>query len=132
MSSRSFPLSPRSTQPLEAGDLIAVPCEPSGWACLQVIELQRTGAGSRTTFVAGVLPWHGAEPPTQHSVSGLHAVEQGLTPIEVFTEGGLQVVDAGQVVSTDLSSNFQDFSVGAQHKVWGWRTAIRKAQSASS
>ncbi len=97
-----------------------------------MIELRRAGPGSRTTFVAGVLPWRGAEPPTQQAVSGLCAGEQGLAPIEVFTDGGLQVVDAGQVVDTDLPSNFSDFGVGTRRNVWGWRTAIRKAQSASS
>lgn len=59
MSDRSFPFSPRSTATLEVGDLIAVPREPSGWACLQVADLNRRGPGARTTFVAGVLRWRG-------------------------------------------------------------------------
>jgi hypothetical protein len=132
MVGRSFPFSPRSTQSLERGDLIAVRCEPSGWACLQVIDLRRSGAGARTAFVAGVLPWRGDEPPTRQAVIGVAASEHGLVPIEVFTEGGLQVVDEGDVVPTGLPSNFQDFGVGTHHKVWGWRTAIRRAQAASS
>lgn len=132
MAGRSFPLSPRSTQSLALGGLIAVPCEPSGWACLQVIDLRRRGAGARTTFVAGVLPWRGDEPPTRQAVSGVAARELGLVPIEVFTEGGLEVVDEGDVVATGLPSNFRDFSVGTHHKVWGWRTAIRRAQGAAS
>jgi hypothetical protein len=55
-----------------------------------------------------------------------------LLPIEVFTEGGLEVVDEGRVVATGLPSNFRDFSVGSHHKVWGWRNAIRRAQAAAS
>ena len=94
------------------------------------MELARRGRGSKTSFIAGVLPWRGDEPPTRQSVSGLTAIEQGLVPIELFTDGGLQVVDAGIVVSSGLPSNFKDFAVGTTHKVWGWRTAIRRAQAA--
>jgi hypothetical protein len=62
----------------------------------------------------------------------LAASDKGLVPIEVFTDGGLQVVDKGDVVDTGPPSNFRDFGVGAHHKVWGWRTVIRRAQAASS
>jgi len=132
MPDRTFPFSPRSTLLLELGDLIAVPRERSGWACLQVVDLNRGGPGSRTTFVAGVLPWYGEASPTKGDTDGLAAIEHGLVPVELFTEGGLQVVDQCDVVSTDLASNFRDMQVGAVHKVWGWRTAIRKAQAAAS
>src|SRR5215475_7146654 len=108
---RSFPLSPRTTASLEVGDLIAVPAEPSGWTCLQVIDLKRTGTAARTTFVAGVLPWRGDEPPTRHAVSGLRAAEQGLVHIDIFTKGGLYVVDGAEVGPTGQPSSFRDFAV---------------------
>lgn len=130
MSDRSFPFSPRSTATLEVGDLIAVPREPSGWACLQVADLNRRGPGARTTFVAGVLPWRGEEPPTRDDVIGLGSLEQGLVSVEIFTEGGLRVVDRGEVVPNLSPSNFRSYEVGTVHKVWGWRTAMRKAQEA--
>src|SRR5262245_27110815 len=119
MPSRSFPSSPRSTMSLEVGDLIAVPCEPSGWPCLQVVDLKRIGAGARASFVAGVLPWRGQEPPTRGALAGLAATEQRLVLIELFTDGGLQVVDHAEVVATGLPSNFRDMQVGTVHNVWG-------------
>jgi hypothetical protein len=132
MTGRSFPFSPRSTQALERGDLIAVPREPSGWACLQVVDLIRSGPGARSTFVAGVLPWQGDEPPTQQAVSGLAACDQGLVHVQIFTEGGLEVVAAGHVVATDAPSNLRGFGMGSRHKVWGWQTAIRRAQNGAT
>jgi hypothetical protein len=84
---RSFPLSPRTTGSLEVGDLIAVPCDPSGWTCLQVIDLKRSGPGAQTTFVAGVLPWRGEAPPTRHTVCGLAATEHGVVHADIFTKG---------------------------------------------
>jgi hypothetical protein len=127
-----MPISPRTTKQLECGDLIAVPGDPTGWACLQVVDLERGGPGSIKNFVAGVLPWRGAEPPTALAVAGLAAVEQGLTRTELFTEGGLQVTGNAPVLDVGLSSNFRDFGVGTVHDVWGWRAAVRKAQAAAA
>ena len=127
MPNRTFPFSPRSAASLEPGDLIAVPGEASEWGCLQVVDVRRDGPGARTTFVAGVLPWRGQSPPTREDVTGLTATQHGLVPVELFTKGGLQVVDQSEVISTDLPSNFRDTQVGTVHKVWGWQTAIRKA-----
>ena len=131
MTKRQFPFSPRTSGQLEQGDIIAVPCEGGRWAGLQVVELKREGAGSRSTLIVGSLPWSGAEPPTARDVEGLPVTEQGLTRIELFTEGGLQVVANSAVVPTVFASNYQDFAVGTRHRVWGWKTAIRKAIAAS-
>ena len=53
--------------------------------------------------------------------------EQALTRIEIFTEGGLQVVANSPIVPTVYASNYRDFEVGTKHRVWGWKAAIRKA-----
>ena len=127
MPDRTFPFSPRSTASLEVGDLIAVPGEASDWGCLQVVDVRRVGPGSRTTFIAGVLPWRGQSAPMRDDVAGLAAIENGLVPVELFTKGGLQVVDHSELAASDLPSSFWDMWVGATHKVWGWRTAIQKA-----
>jgi hypothetical protein len=81
--------------------------------------------------VAGVLPWRGEAPPARDDVAGIGAVDHGLVPVDVFTQGGLQVVDQAEIVTTALPSNFSDMGVGTTHKVWGWKTAIRRAQAAS-
>lgn len=128
-SNRSFPLSPRSTSQLEAGDIIAVPREPTGWACLVVVEVQRRGPGARSTFIAGVVDWLGESPPREQDVAELPVVAQGLTRMEIFTEGGLAVVGNLRPVTTQFDSNYRDFHVGNTHRVWGWRTAIRQAQT---
>lgn len=108
MTKRQFPFSPRTSGQLEQGDIIAVPCEGGRWACLQVVELEREGVGSRSTLMVGPLPWSGAEPPTARDVEGLPVTEQGLTRIELFTEGGLQVVANSAGVPTAFASNYQD------------------------
>ena len=127
--SRRFPIEPRSTRDLEIGDLVAVPVGVGSWRCLQVIDLMRSGPGSRTCLVVGVLDWRGDTLPEAESVVGSNIVEQGLTRIEIFTDGGLRVTGTCEVTAHTHASNFRDFAVGDRHKVWGWRSAISHAES---
>ena len=130
---RRYPFTPRTTRQLERGDIIGVRCEPDGWVCLQVVDLKHSGAGSLTTFVAGALLWSSTEsPPTAAAVTGLAAIQQGLTRIELFSEGQAQVFCNVPVRDIGLDSNFRDFEVGTRHRVWGWRVAIGKAQAAAA
>lgn len=129
MPKRSFPFSPRTAVQLEPGDLIAVPVDGGRWTCLQVTDLQPRG---RKYLVVGVLPWAGDEPPTAGDVAGLAAIDQGLTNIQIFTEGGLEVVGSSDVLPSGLASSFQaEAPVGTSVKVWGWQAAIRKAAAAA-
>ena len=127
MAERSYPFRPRTARQLQRGDIIGVPCEPEGWVCLQVVDLASTGPGSLRAFVAGALPWRGEAPPTSAAVAGLGAVEQGLTRIELFSEGNAQVFCNVPVKEVGLTSVFRDHAVGTTHHVWGWQTAIRKS-----
>jgi len=126
---RSFPIEPRSTRDLEIGDLVAVPVGVDRWGCLQVTDLVRTGTGSRTCLVVGVLDWRGDAPPEADSVVGSAVIEQGLTRIEIFTDGGLRVTGTCEVTPHDHKSNFRDTGIGTSHHVWGWQSAIRHAES---
>jgi hypothetical protein len=126
MPTRTFPFIPRNTKQLELGDLIAVPIDSLGWGCLQVTDLKTEGPGSQSVFVAGVLPWRGANQPEPEDIAGLSVVEQGLTGKELFVHGQLQVVANAPLTATSLPSNFSDFDVGIITKVWGWQTAIRR------
>jgi hypothetical protein len=135
MSQRVFPLSPKSTKALEVGDLIAVPCESSGWACIQVRDLRAAGVGSRSCFIAGVLSWRGDDRPTPQDVAGLVAVEQGLARVELFTEGGLEVVANAPVTALSPSASGNTFSgshPGLKYRVWGWMALVRIAQETSA
>lgn len=114
------------------GDLIGVPLKDGGWGVLQVSAFRASASGSRirSTFSAGVLPWRGEGAPTRDAISGLQFLEHGLTPIKIFTEGRLEVVDTAPLAG-GVQSNLNDYSIGTTHSVWGWKTAIRRAQEAS-
>ena len=130
MPHRVFPFAPRSAADLEVGDLLSIPLGDDTWGVLQVSALRRSGPGARTTFGVGVLPWSGSRSPTESDIEGLEFVEHGLTTIEVFTNGGAQVV-ANAPLARGIQSALNDLRVGAKHSVWGWRTAIQRARSAA-
>ena len=90
VTARVLPCTPRSATALRIGDLIGVQGTTARWACLQVVELMPR---KRTSFIVALLPWQGDGPPMADTVRGLPPIERASTRIEVFTEGGLQVVD---------------------------------------
>lgn len=97
---------------------------PSGdLGVLQVRDLKRNGPGARSAFVAGVIDWRGDETPNADSLRGCRVLAQGLTRVEVFTQGAAVVVgNTTETVPTDgLTSSFRDFGVGTRTEVWGWK-----------
>jgi len=131
MPGRAFPLSPGSTRDLEVGDFWAVALDDGTFGACQVTDLKRSGAGARTSLVAGVLDWSGAEPPTTETLSGVAVLAQGLVGVEVFTKGGATIIGNAPLGhgSQDLPSPFRDFAVGTVTQTWGWKVLPRRVAS---
>ena len=123
---RTFPFTPRSARELRIGDIISVPVGEA-WGCLQVADVLESGPGSRSDFIAAVVAYDGLASPTAETVLGRPILQQGLTRVEMFTEGGLEVVGNCAVTPNPYPSNFRDFGVGVKHQVWGWRAAMKQA-----
>jgi len=92
MSDREFPLSPRSTTDLEIGDFWTVRLSDGSLCACQVTDLNRSGPGALTSVLIGVLDWRGDVEPLAHELAGRRVLAQGLTRVEVFTEGGAPVL----------------------------------------
>lgn len=107
---------------------MAVPISSDAWTCLVVVELRRSGAGARTTLIAGTVDWYGTNEQAAADISELPIVEQGLTRIELFTQDGVRVVGNIGPVSTPFDSNYRDYHIGAVHQVWGWKSALQRAR----
>jgi len=125
MATRTFPFVPGTTAELHVGDLAAVPRErrtmglPSGHRTPAEREWVAHDTRGRCP------PWVGDNPPTSHDVVGLVVAKQGLTRMEIFTQGGLEVVGTALVMAHGFPSHFGgDFEVGTVHQVWGWKAAI--------
>lgn len=124
---RRFPFRPRTSLGLEIGDYWPVPLDEGRYGCLIVVELKREGVGSRTSLIAGVLDWSGAQPPTAEDLDGCRVLAVGYTAIEVFTEGGSEIVGNIPLPETvAYDSPYRDLHVGAIHRTWGWRSLPRR------
>lgn len=108
---------------LAVGDYWTVPLPSGGRGVVQVRDVQRTGPGARTTFVAGVVEWRGEEEPTPDVLRGKRVLAQGLMSVSVFTEGGSVVLGnaPGTKPVAGLASAFRDFKVGTKTQSWGWK-----------
>ncbi len=121
---RRYPCAVSSATQLRVGDLVGVRAPSGRWGCLQVVDLEPR---ARTSLWAGLLDWSGDEPPTAENTSGSHALDAPMTRIELFTDGGLQVLGNRPVTPASAPSDRTDFRVGAVHQVSGWQARIRAA-----
>lgn len=124
---RSFPFVPRSAVQLEIGDFWTVTLSDGDLGVLQVRDLQRSGPGSRSLLVAGVVDWRGRRAPGAVDLDGCRVLAQGLTGIRAFTEDGAQIIGnaTGTVPVAGLTSSFRDHGVGTVTAVWGWKALAR-------
>jgi hypothetical protein len=127
---RTFPFTPRSVAEVEIGDYWTVGLPGGGLGVLQVRDVKRSGLGARTSFVAGVVDWHGDMPPEPSDLRGCRVLAQGLTRVEVFSQGQARLLgNAPDTVPVDgLTSSFRDLGVGAVTHVWGWKALARRAE----
>ena len=128
MPDRVFPLSPRSTRDLEVGDYWVVPLSDGSFGACLVTDLKRSGPGALSSMVVGVVDWRGDAEPAAADLAGRRVLAQGLTRVEVFTEGGAQILGNSQATlrGQDLRSAFRDFEVGTKTQTWGWKVLARR------
>lgn len=124
MSVRNFPFVPASAVALAIGDLIGVPAHDGRWGCLQVTDLEPK---KRTILWAGVLDWSGIDPPNSASTAGCAILDNKVTRIELFTQGGLQVYGNREVIENGQRSKRGVGDVGTVHSVSGWKSRLNTA-----
>jgi hypothetical protein len=84
-----YPLIPKSTSALIPGQYWALPLSDGSFGCGRVIQLMPAGTtGSRVTFLAGVLDWHGGTLPTVTAISGASCLAQGAAHVRSIVLSG--------------------------------------------
>jgi hypothetical protein len=87
-----YPFLPKSTAMLQSGQYWAIRLSDGRFACGRVLALREPGAHrARTWFVAGLMDWVGAEPPTGEAIAGAPVLEHGHAHIRSIagSEGGI-------------------------------------------
>jgi hypothetical protein len=88
-SKSQYPFVPKSTSSLLPGHFWALPLSDGSFGCGRVVQLMpREMTGARVSFLAAVLDWHSAEPPTSDSIALAPCVTQGHVHLKAITESG--------------------------------------------
>ena len=88
-----YPFVPKSTSSLVPGQFWALPLSDGSFGCGRVIQLMpKEITGARVSFLAAVLDWHCAEPPTPESIALAPCVAQGHVHLKAITETGGSVL----------------------------------------
>ena len=109
-----YPFVPKSNRFLEPGQYWAVPLSDGRFACGRVLDVPRTPDPhvpvGRMLFLAGLLDWVGATPPTRHTIAGAGLIAQGFAHIKAITTTGAAVLgqrdlEADRIVPALLRSH---------------------------
>ena len=93
MSSITYPFTPKSTAKLVPGQYWGIPLSNGTYACGRVVQVLPKGvAGSRVTFLAGLMDWNGSEPPNAATIAGADFLHQGQAHIKAVTENGVSIL----------------------------------------
>ncbi|MEI7744010.1 MAG: hypothetical protein WCK58_09705 [Chloroflexota bacterium] len=85
----TYPFVPKSNTQLEAGQFWSIPLSDGRFGCGRVLGVDRKAAyGRRTMFLAALLDWAGAEPPTAESIAGAAILETGGAHVRVVGDAG--------------------------------------------
>ncbi len=88
-----YPFKPKSSASLRAGDFWALPLVGGQYGCGRVIALkQKTGTGSRSMLLAGLMNWVGNSLPTAAELAGRGTVAQGQIPLCSIWETGGEIL----------------------------------------
>jgi hypothetical protein len=89
----SYPFKPKSSANLRQGDFWALPLDAGKFGCGRVISLKpKTGTGSRSMLLAGLMNWVGDKPPTSEEIAGCTTIAQGQIHLRSIWETGGEVL----------------------------------------
>ncbi len=88
-----YPFKPKSTANLRPGDFWALPLAAGSYGCGRVIALKpKSGTGSRSMLLAGLMNWTGRSLPTSKELAGCTTVAQGQVHLRCIWESGGEVL----------------------------------------
>ena len=124
MADRTFPFVPKSIADLLPGQFWAIRLSDGRFACGRVLRISKPLKGLPNMFVAGLLDWVGAAPPTGTTIAGASLVEYGQASIQMIQEAG-----DGVLGYRDLEADGIIAPKGEEIKlIWGPTFATARAE----
>lgn len=92
----SYPFEPKSNARLEPGQFWSIPLSDGRYGCGRVLAIARTADAYVPTntraFLAGLLDWVNASPPTAESIAGARVLRQGFVHVLAIQTTGRHVL----------------------------------------
>lgn len=89
----SYPFVPKSTARMELGQFWSIPLPGSWFACGRVLQFnEKNGKRDSRIFLAGLLDWIDAVPPTSEAISGAQLVTHGAAHVKTISENEGQIL----------------------------------------
>lgn len=121
MTQTDYPFTPKSTKRLERGQYWSLPLSDGTYGAGCVIGQQLThGKSSTRGFLAGVIAWHGSEPPTAETLFGREVFKYAFAHIKAITESGGQVQGKAKLKFRDLPESAECLSIST----WGYNVPV--------
>lgn len=128
MERADYPFIPKSTSLLERGQFWAIPLSDGSYGAGCVVGKHlKNGKPSNRAFLAGVIGWHGSEPPTAEALFGREVFKFAFAHIKVITESGGGVLGKARLKLGKLPESAESLSVST----WGYNVPVLLAHQYS-
>ncbi|MDF1763846.1 MAG: hypothetical protein P1U57_10585 [Oleibacter sp.] len=88
-----YPFVPKSTAYLKEGQIMSIPLSDGSYACGRILQLKVEGEKRDSRmFIAGLMDWHGNEPPCSEAISGTKILAHGQVHVKTVKECGAEIV----------------------------------------
>lgn len=92
----TYPFEPKSNKYLKPGQFWGVPLSDGRWACARVLAVKTDNdayfPGGSRIFLAALMDWSGAKPPTAEAIAGRNIVAQGWAHVRAIQYNGRLVL----------------------------------------
>ncbi len=109
----AYPFEPKSITYLRAGQFWAVPLSDGRFGCGRVLHVPGPSEPGPSLylntriFLAGLMDWSGADPPTAPAITGYKLLEQGRVHVAAITHAGSKILGQRDLELDGLSGLLQ-------------------------
>ncbi|MFK7885243.1 MAG: hypothetical protein AB8G16_00130 [Gammaproteobacteria bacterium] len=111
-----YPFVPKTTKYLRPGQFWDIPLTNGLYACGRVLQLKYEN-GSRNTrqFLAALMDWCGAEPPSTDELAGAGILASGQTHVKTIAHSGSEILGLRELEADKIHIPLSLDAAGGQH-----------------
>ena len=117
MPAERYPFAPKSTAGLQPGQFWSITLPDGRYACGRVLATAARGhAGSTRLFLAALLDWVGARPPTADAIAARPVLAAGILHVKSIAECGGEVLGRRPLEADAIEPS----TYASEPRTWGY------------